>query len=85
MKKTRKVISAAVALGALATFSVAEAGMITEWDQSNIAPRTPTNITNPGFVFDQYNYIEPGYLTDPNTGAVSAGGFMPSGWAKYSG
>ncbi|MBU4263082.1 MAG: choice-of-anchor F family protein [Proteobacteria bacterium] len=84
MKKTRKVISAAVALGALATFSVAEAGMITEWDQSNVVPRTPTNITNPGFVFDQYNYIEPGYLTDPNTGAVSTDGFMPSGWAKYS-
>jgi hypothetical protein len=85
MKKTRKVISAAVALGALATFSVAEAGMITEWDQSNVVPRTPTSIADPGFVFDQYNYIEPGYLTDPNTGLVSAGGFMPSGWAKYSG
>ncbi|MEW6519046.1 MAG: choice-of-anchor F family protein [Thermodesulfobacteriota bacterium] len=83
MKKTGKVISAAVALGALATFSVAEAGVITEWDQSNVVPRTPTNLTTPDFVFDQWNYIEPGYLTDPNTGAVSAGGFMPSGWAKY--
>ncbi|OKY74830.1 MAG: hypothetical protein BM485_11370 [Desulfobulbaceae bacterium DB1] len=85
MKKTRKLISAAVALGALATFSVAQAGIITEWDQSNVTPRTPTNIADPGFVFDQYNYVEPGYLIDPITGAVSAGGFMPSGWAKYSG
>ncbi|MFH1216170.1 MAG: choice-of-anchor F family protein [Pseudomonadota bacterium] len=84
MKKTRKLISAAVALGALATFGVADAGMITAWNQSNVVPRPPTNITNPNFVFDQYSYVEPGYLTDPITGAVSAGGFMPSGWAKYS-
>ncbi|MBI5557156.1 MAG: choice-of-anchor F family protein [Deltaproteobacteria bacterium] len=85
MKKTRKLISAAVALGALASFSVAEAGLITEWDQSHVVPRTPTNIADPGFIFDQYSYVEPGYLTDPVTGAVSAGGFMPSGWALYSG
>ena len=84
MKKTRKLIAAAAALGALTTFSVAEAGLITEWDQSLVVPRTPTNIADPSFVFDQYNYVEPGYLTDPITGAVSAGGFMPSGWAKYT-
>jgi hypothetical protein len=85
MKTSKKLISTAIALGALATFSVAEAGLITGWDQSNVVPRTPTYLTDPGFVFDQYNYVTPGYLTDPNTGAVSIGGFMPSGWAKYAG
>ncbi|MFZ5760826.1 MAG: choice-of-anchor F family protein [Thermodesulfobacteriota bacterium] len=84
MKKTRKMIAAAIALGALAAGAVADAAIITEWNQSNIVPRTPTNITTPDFVFDQWTYIEPGYLTDPITGAVSTGGFMPSGWAKYT-
>ncbi|MCB2183782.1 MAG: choice-of-anchor F family protein [Desulfobulbaceae bacterium] len=87
MKKTKKLFATAAALGALATFSVANAAMITEWDQTNVTPRPSTDELYPGgvgYAWDAWNYIEPGYLTDPNTGAVSADGFMPSGWAKYS-
>lgn len=83
MKKTKKIIATAVALGSL-TALCAHASVITEWDQSSVTPVDPTIISNPGFVFDEYNFIEPGYLTDPITGDVSTAGFMPSGWAKYS-
>jgi len=61
------------------------ADTITSWDMSDVSPMAPTNVTDPDFVFDIYNYIEPGSLVDPNTGAVATGGFMPSGYAKYSG
>lgn len=86
MKNRKRSTKLALALaGLLFTASLSQAAVITEWDMSNVTPMAPTNVTNPGLVFDQYNYIEPGSLVDPNTGAVAADGFMPSGYAKYAG
>lgn len=84
--KTKKSKKLALALaGLLFTASLSSAAVINEWDQaaSGATYPAPTNVATPDYVFDQYNYVEPGYLMDPNTGAVSEGGFMPSGWAKY--
>ena len=80
----KKSLVVALALGAISVAGLAQASLITEWDLSGVTPTPPTNITNPGFIFDAYNYVEPGSLEDPNTGDVATDGFMPSGWAKYS-
>jgi len=69
----------------LTTAGMSQAAVITSWDMTDVTPMAPTNVTNPGLIFDAYNYIEPGSLIDPNTGAVATGGFMPSGYAKYAG
>ena len=82
-KRFTKLIWALVVL--VATAGMSQAAVITNWDMSDVTPMAPTNVTNPGLVFDAYNYIEPGSLLDPNTGAVAAGGFMPSGYSKYAG
>ncbi|WP_020676082.1 choice-of-anchor F family protein [Geopsychrobacter electrodiphilus] len=82
-KRFTKLIWALAVL--MVTAGISQAAVITEWDQSNVTPMAPTNVANPGLVFDQYNYIEPGSLLDPNTGAVATGGFMPSGYSKYAG
>jgi hypothetical protein len=82
-KRFTRLVWALTVLVATASFS--QAAVITEWDMSNVTPMAPTNVTNPGLVFDAYNYIEPGSLVDPNTSAVAAGGFMPSGYSKYAG
>lgn len=84
MKLKKYVTLSVVSLAALATFTGASADIITEWDQSTVIPRDPTSITDPDFVFDAFNYVEPGSLVDPDTGEVATGGFMPSGWVKYS-
>lgn len=84
-KQMMKKLAVLIALCGCA--GMANAGVITEWDMqaSMTADQpSPTSIANPSYVFDQYNYVEPGYLVDPNTGAASEGGFMPSGWAKYA-
>lgn len=77
-----KIVWAMVAIVATASFS--QAAVVTGWDMSNVTIGAPTNVTDPGFVFDQFNYIEPGTLIDPYTGAVAADGFMPSGYSKYA-
>lgn len=69
----------------VATAGMSQAAVINNWDMSDVTPMAPTNVTNPGLVFDAYNFIEPGSLIDPNTGAVATGGFMPSGYSKYAG
>lgn len=88
MKRTKNLISTAVAigvaLGTLATFNAAEASQVTGWNMDSVEIGPATNITDPGFVFDQYNYIPEGSLVDPTTGAVATGGFMPSGYSKYN-
>lgn len=82
-KRFTKVVCVLAALAATAGLS--QAAVINSWDMSKVTPGTPTNIANPAFVFDQFNYIAPGSLVDPNTGAVATSGFMPSGWSKYAG
>lgn len=87
MKKQRKTKLALALAGLLFTASLSSAAVITEWDMaaSGAARVAPTNEVIPAadYPFDPYNYVEPGSLTDPNTGATAAEGFMPSGWAKY--
>ncbi len=60
-----------------------------QWDMSLTAPaQTPQELAVESgipFVFDILNYVEPGSLTDPNTGAVATDGFMPSGWVNFGG
>ena len=86
MKCRKRFFTFAWALIALfGTAGFSQAAVITSWDMANATPGAPTNVTDPGFVFDQYNYVEPGSLLDPNTGAVAEGGFMPSGYSKYAG
>lgn len=86
MKNRKRSTKLALALaGLLFTAGIAQADVVTSWDMSNVTPMAPTNVTNPGLEFDPYNYIEPGSLIDPNTGAVAEGGFMPSGYSKYAG
>jgi len=63
---------------------IAHADTVTSWDMSNVTPADATNVTDPGFVFDQFNYVLPGSLVDPNTGNIASDGFMPSGWVKYA-
>ncbi len=82
-KRCTKLIWALVVL--MSTAGMSQAAVVTGWDMADVTPMAPTNVTDPGMVFDQYNYIEPGSLLDPNTGAVATGGFMPSGYAKYAG
>ncbi|MDA3902221.1 MAG: choice-of-anchor F family protein [Desulfuromusa sp.] len=82
-KRFTKFIWALVVL--VATAGISQAAVVSSWDQSSVIPMDPTNVTNPGLVFDQYNYIEPGSLIDPNTDAVATDGFMPSGYSKYAG
>lgn len=77
------VVWALVAVAASAGLS--QAAVVTSWDTSAVTPGIPTNVENPAFVFDQYNYIPEGSLVDPSTGAVATGGFMPSGYALYAG
>jgi hypothetical protein len=88
MKRAKSMISTAIAIGVavgtLATFNAAEASQVTSWDMSSVEIGPPTNVTDPGFIFDQYNYTPEGSLVDPNTGAVATGGFMPSGYVKYT-
>ncbi|MEN8142868.1 MAG: choice-of-anchor F family protein [Thermodesulfobacteriota bacterium] len=79
----KKPLILALALGIVSVAGLAQASMITEWDQSGVTPAAPTNITNPGLTFDAYNYVFPGSLIDPITFDVAADGFMPSGWVKY--
>jgi len=83
-KKTRltKVVLAMTTL--IATAGLAQAAEVTSWDMSGVTIGAPTS-ANPAFVFDQFNYITPGSLVDPNTSKVATGGFMPSGYAMYSG
>jgi len=71
-------------LSLILSAGIAQADIVANWDMSNVTPVDPTNVTNPDFIFDQFNYVEPGSLIDPNTGAVATGGFMPSGWVKYA-
>lgn len=86
MKNRKRLTKLALALaGLLFTAGIAQSAVITEWDQSDVTPMAPTNVTNPGLVFDAYNYVAPGSLIDPNTSAVATGGFMPSGYSKYAG
>lgn len=86
MKNRKRSTKLALALaGLLFTASLSQAAVITAWDMSDVTPMAPTNVTNPELVFDPYNYVEPGSLIDPNTGAVAEGGFMPSGYSKYAG
>ena len=82
-KRFTKLIWALVVL--VATAGMSQAAVITSWDMTDVTPMAPTNVTNPGLVFDAYNYIAPGSLIDPKTGAVATGGFMPSGYSKYAG
>lgn len=84
----KKIISTAAALGMLTTVGIAHASTIDNWDMS-LTTQAPSQqetaiATGIPFVFDQFNYVEPGSLIDPNTGAVATDGFMPSGWVKYS-
>lgn len=88
MKPGRKFIAAAAALGLLSSASVAGADVVTRWDMSLTSPApsqqevaAQTGVPYAGF--DVFNYVEPGSLTDPNTGITASGGFMPSGWVKY--
>ncbi len=87
MKNKRSTKLAMALAGLLFTASLSSAAVINKWDQeaTGVIPGTPTSVANPDFVFDQYNYVEPGSLVDPNTGAVATGGFMPSGYSKYAG
>lgn len=86
MEKRKRFFTFVWALIALfGTVGFSQAAVITSWDMANATLGAPTNVTDPGFVFDQYNYVEPGSLLDPNTGAVAEGGFMPSGYSKYAG
>ena len=89
MKGRRKLLAAAAALGLVSAVGVAKADVVTQWDMSLTTPAQTqqeaaiaTGIPYDGF--DQFNYVEPGSLVDPNTGAVATDGFMPSGWVKYS-
>ena len=83
---SRKLISVA-ALSMLASFSTANASVVTEWDMSLTEAMVPPQVNDPqgtATAFDVFNYVEPGSLTDPNTGVTSSYGFMPSGFVKYS-
>ncbi|MDD2271395.1 MAG: choice-of-anchor F family protein [Desulfuromonadaceae bacterium] len=82
MRKTRVTLALAAII---ATAGLSQAAQITSWDMSKVTYGVPTSITNPELVFDPFNYVVPGSLVDPNTGAVATGGFMPSGWSKYAG
>lgn len=85
-KKAKKIISAA-ALGLFAASGAVHASVINEWDMSLTDGMVPQQVNDPtGTVtaFDQFNYVVPGSLTDPNTGVSSSYGFMPSGFVKYS-
>lgn len=82
-KRLTKLIGTLVVL--MSTAGMSQAAVITSWDMSDVTPMAPTNVTDPGLVFDAYNFVEPGSLIDPNTGAVATGGFMPSGYSKYAG
>lgn len=84
-RRTRKTKVALALATIIATAGLAQAAEITSWDMSKVTLGVPTSTANPAFVFDQWNYIQPGSLVDPNTGAVATNGFMPSGWAMYSG
>ncbi|MDA3832383.1 MAG: choice-of-anchor F family protein, partial [Spirochaetales bacterium] len=90
MKRSRKLMVAATALGLVTSIGIANADVVTQWDMSLTAPaETPQEIaltTGIAFAgFDIFNYTEPGSLYDPNTGLYSTDGFMPSGWVKYLG
>jgi len=89
MKRSRKLMAAAAALGLVSTVGVAQADVVSQWDMSLTSPVPTTQevaaATGVPFVFDIFNYVEPGSLTDPNTGAVATGGFMPSGWSLFAG
>ncbi len=89
MKRSRKLLAAGAALGLMGAAGVAQADVVTQWDMSLTSPaltqqevEAQTGIAYGGF--DIFNYVEPGSLTDPNTGVSATGGFMPSGWVKYS-
>jgi len=85
MKNRKRSTKLALALaGLLFTAGISQASVVNNWNMSNVTPVAPTAVANPDFVFDQFNYIEPGSLVDPNTGEVAVNGFMPSGWAKYA-
>ncbi|MGV1099658.1 choice-of-anchor F family protein [Thiovibrio sp. JS02] len=84
----KKIISTAAALGILTMAGMARASVIDGWDMSLTSP-SPTQqeiaiSSGIPFAFDQFNYVEPGSLTDPDTGAVASDGFMPSGRVLYS-
>ena len=84
--KVKKIITAA-ALGLMAAGGAAHASVITQWDMTLTEGMVPTQVNDPygtATSFDQFTYVEPGSLTDPNTGATSSYGFMPSGFVKYS-
>ncbi len=82
-------MAATAALGLVSAVGLAQADVVTQWDMSLTSPAQSqqeiaiaTGVPYDGF--DIFNYVEPGSLVDPNTGAVATDGFMPSGWVKYS-
>lgn len=75
MKRMRKTRVALAVATVLATAGLSQAAQITSWDMSKVTFGVPTSITNPALIFDPFNYIAPGSLVDPNTGAVATGGF----------
>ncbi|MDD3813210.1 MAG: choice-of-anchor F family protein [Desulfocapsaceae bacterium] len=89
MKRSRKLMAAAAALGLVGAAGFAQADVVSQWDMSLTSPAPTTQevavATGVPFTFDIFNYVEPGSLTDPNTGAVASGGFMPSGWSLFAG
>ena len=89
MKRSKKLMAAAAALGMVSAVGVAQADVVSQWDMSLTSPAQTTQevaaATGVPFTFDIFNYVEPGSLTDPNTGAVASGGFMPSGWSLFAG
>ena len=61
MKTKQRFTKLALALaGLIATAGIAPSSVVTSWDMSNTTPVAPTAVANPSFVFDQFNYIEPG-------------------------
>lgn len=86
MEKRMRCTKLAWAIAALvATTGLSHAAQVTSWDMTGVTLGTPTKISNPSFVFDEFNYIVAGTLVDPNTGAIASGGFMPSGYSLYAG
>ena len=89
MKGSNKMLAAAAALGLMTGAAAVQADVVVQWDMGLTLPaysQQEMSMQNgiPYDAFDIFNYVEPGSLTDPNTGISSTDGFMPSGWVQYS-